>query len=91
MIVPMALPEIGPKLPRLGWIAPNGFPGLAPTIGIVPGTTAGGAMGMAGDVMRIAGALRGDADLTCAKVEVQPNKTMAAVMRTKFRIGACCV
>jgi hypothetical protein len=90
MIEPMALPGIGPKVPAL--IVPKAGPGLAPTVGIVPGTAAGDVAGMAGDVMRIAGALRTDVDLTCcAKVELQPNKTMAAVIRAKLRIGASCV
>jgi hypothetical protein len=69
---------------------------LAPGVGIVPGTLTGGGMGMAGgivgpaadDVLPDAGALRvGAALICCAKVELQPNKTMAAVMRTKRRIG----
>jgi hypothetical protein len=84
VIVPTALPEVGPKAPRLSWVEPRAVPALAPTVGIVPGTAAG-------DVMRIAGALRADVDLTCwAKAELQPNKSMAAAMRAKLRIGASC-
>jgi hypothetical protein len=49
--------------------------GLAPGVGMVPGTL---------DVVDVV-------VLTCcASVELQPNKTMAAVMRTKLRIGASC-
>jgi hypothetical protein len=82
MIVPMAPPEIVAGVPGMGWMAPNGLAGLAPTVGIVPGTAAG-------DIVCIAGALGADVDPTCAKVELQANKTMAAaVMKTKLRIGA---
>jgi hypothetical protein len=36
--------------------------------------------------------LRVDVDLACcANVEPQPNRTSAAVMRTKLRIGGSCV
>ena len=84
MIVPMALPEIGPKVPGLSWVEPRAVPALAPTVAIVPGTAAG-------DVVRIAGALRADVGLTCwAKAELLPNKSMAAAMRAKLRIGASC-
>jgi hypothetical protein len=95
MIVPMVLPGIGPKLPRLSWSAPNGLAGLAPAVGIVPGTAAGDVMGTvmgiaAGDVVRIAGELRVVVDGACAKAELPPNNTVAAIIRTKPRIGASC-
>jgi hypothetical protein len=90
VIVPTVLPEIWPKVPVL--IVPSAVPGLAPTVGIVPGAAAGDVVGMPGGVVRIAGALRVEVDPTCAKVELPPNKTVAAaVMRTKLRIGASCV
>jgi len=86
MIVPMAPPAIVAGVPGMNWIAPSG---LAPGVGIVPGTL--DVVGVVGDVMPGAGALRVDVVLTCcASVELQPNKTMAAVMRTKLRIGASC-
>jgi hypothetical protein len=91
MIVPMVLPGIGPKLPRLSWIAPNGLAVLAPPVGIVPGTAAGDVMGIAaGDVVRIAGELRVVVDGPCAKAELPLNNIMAAIIRTKPRIGASC-
>jgi hypothetical protein len=84
MTVPMAAPEIVAAVPGMNWIAPSG---LAPGVGMVPGTL--DVVGVVGDVMPGAGALRVDVVLTCcASVELQPNKTMAAVMRTKLRIGA---
>jgi len=87
MTVPMAAPEIVAAVPGMNWIAPSG---LAPGVGMVPGTL--DVVGVVGDVMPGAGALRVDVVLTCcASVELQPNKTMAAVMRTKLRIGASCV
>jgi hypothetical protein len=48
---------------------------------------------MVGDVrvgygMRIVGALRGS--LACPKLGLQPNKTIAAAMRTDIRIRASC-
>jgi hypothetical protein len=90
VIVPMVLPEIWPKVPVL--IVPSTVPGLAPAVGIVPGTAAGDVVGMPGGVERIAGASRVEVDPPCAKVELPPNKTMAAaVMRSKYRIGASCV
>jgi hypothetical protein len=86
MIVPMAPPEIVAGVPSMNWIAPSG---LAPGVGMVPGTL--DVVGVVGDDMPDAGALRVDVVLTCcASVELQPNKTMAAVMRTKLRIGASC-
>jgi hypothetical protein len=85
MTVPMAAPEIVAAVPSMNWIAPSG---LAPGVGMVPGTL--DVVGVVGDVMPGAGALRVDVVLTCASVELQPNKTMAAVMRTKLRIGASC-
>ena|SRR5882724_7450232 len=96
-IDPAAPGEIAAAVPGTSWIAPSG---LAPGVGMVPGTLTGGGMGMAGgivgpaadDVMPETGALRVDLDRTCcAKVELQPSKTMAAVMRTKLRIGDSCV
>ena len=54
-------------------------------------TVADNVVAAVGDVMPDARALRVDVVLTCcASVELQPNKTMAAVMRTKLRIGASC-
>jgi hypothetical protein len=100
MMVPMAPPEIVAGVPGMNWITPSGLP---PGVGMVPGTL--GVVGAASDVVRVAdnvvavvgdampdaGALRVDVVLTCcASVELQPNKTMAAVMRTKLRIGASC-
>jgi hypothetical protein len=93
MIVPMAPPEIVAGVPGMNWIAPSG---LAPGVGMVPGTldvvgAASDVVAVVGDVMPDAGALRVNVVLTCcASVELQPNKTMAAVMRTKLRIGASC-
>jgi hypothetical protein len=89
MIVPMAAPEIVAGVPGMNGIAPSG---LAPGVGMVPGTLdVVGAAKNVGDVMPDAGALRVDVVLICcASVELQPNKTMAAVMRTKLRIGASC-
>jgi hypothetical protein len=87
MIVPMALPGIGPKLPGLSWIAPNG---LAPGVGIVPGAAAGDVIDTAGDVVRIAGGVRVVVDGACAKAELQPSDTMAALIRTRLRIGTSC-
>ena len=97
MIVPMAPPEIVAGVPGMNWIAPSG---LAPGVGMVPGTldvvgaasdvvtVADNVVAVVGDVMPdAASALRVDVVLTCcASVELQPNKTMAAVMRTKLRI-----
>ena len=98
VIVPMAPPEIVAGVPSMNWIAPSG---LAPGVGMVPGTldvvgaasdvvtVADNVVAVVGDVMPDAGALRVDVVLTCcASVELQPIKTMAAVMRTKLRIGA---
>jgi hypothetical protein len=86
MTVPMAAPEIVAAVPGMNWIAPSG---LAPGVGMVPGTL--DVVGVVGDVMPDAGALRVDVVLTCcASVELQPNNTMAAVMRTKLRIGGSC-
>jgi hypothetical protein len=100
MIVPMAPPEIVAGVPSVNWIAPSG---LAPGVGMVPSaldvvgaasdvvTVADNVVAVVGDVMPDAGALRVDVVLTCcASVELQPIKTMAAVMRTKLRIGASC-
>jgi len=71
-----------------------------PTDGIVVGIMP------SGDIIFIAGALRGNADLacafiagalrdgvnwTCAKVELQPNNTMVAVNKIKLRIEASCL
>jgi hypothetical protein len=95
MIVPMAPPEVVAGVPGMDWMAPNGLGGLAPTVGIVPGAAGGDVMGMAGDdmlpgdVVRIAAALSADVDAICAKVELPPNKTMAAaVTKIRLRIGA---
>ena len=98
VIVPMAPPEIVAGVPSMNWIAPSG---LAPGVGMVPGTldvvraasdvvtVADNVVAVVVDVMPDAGALRVDVVLTCcASVELQPIKTMAAVMRTKLRIGA---
>jgi hypothetical protein len=90
VIVPMVLPGLGPKPPRLGWIAPKGLARPAPAVGIVPGAAAGDVVDMAGDVVRIAGEVRVVVDGTCAKAELQPNNTMAAIIRTKPRIGTSC-
>jgi hypothetical protein len=55
---------------------------VAPTCGI-------GLRTPSGDVIFIAGAFGADVDPTCAKVELQRNKTTAAaIMKTKLRIGA---
>jgi hypothetical protein len=96
MIVPMAPPETVAGVPGMNWMAPNGFAGLAPTLGIVPGTAAGDVMGMVrdvmgvpGDVVRIVGAIGADVDPICAKVGLQPNKTVAAaVTKIRLRIDA---
>jgi hypothetical protein len=45
---------------------------------------------MAGDVIRMAGALRAGG-LTCAKAVLLPHKTSVAVMKARLRIGASCV
>jgi hypothetical protein len=89
VIVPMAPPKILAGVPGMTWMAPNGLGGLAPTVGIVPGTAAGDVMDMAGDVVRIASVLGADVNATCAKVERQPNKTMAAaVTKTMVRMSS---
>jgi hypothetical protein len=87
MIVPMEFPAIGPKLPGLSWIAPNG---PAPGVGIVPGATAGDIVDIAGNVVRSAGGVRVVVDGACAKAELQASNTMAALIRTKLRIGTSC-
>jgi hypothetical protein len=78
VIRPTVLPEIRPMAPVL--IVPSA---AAPPVGIVPGTAVV-------DVAPIAGGLRVDR-ACCAKVELQPNNTMVAVMRIKLRIEASCV
>jgi hypothetical protein len=89
VIDPAAPAEIAAAVPGTSWIAPSG---LAPGVGIVPGTLTGGAVGPAADdVVPDAGALRVDVDLCCANVEPQPNRTSAAVMKIKLRIGGSCV
>jgi hypothetical protein len=89
VIVPMAPPEIVAGVPGMAWMAPNGLSGLGPTVGIVHSTADGDFMDMAGDVVRIAGVFGADVNPTCAKVELQPNKTMAAaVTKTTVRMSA---
>jgi hypothetical protein len=90
VIEPTAPVEVAAAVPGTSRIAPIA---LAPGVGIVPGTlTGGGVDPAADDVVPDAGALRVDVALTCcAKTELQPNKTIAAVMRTRLRIGGSCV
>jgi hypothetical protein len=103
----MGLPEIVAGVPAMAWIAPSAVPKPAPTVGIVIGTPVSDIVpgdvlpgdvlpgdvrlgdAMLGDGMRIAGPVR--VDLTCAKAELLPNKTRAAVTRAKIRIGTSCV
>jgi hypothetical protein len=63
-------------------MAPNGIP-FAPTVGIVPGTVIGEAMGAAG-------ARRVFAGLPWATAVVQPNKTRTNSVRSKRGIKASC-
>jgi hypothetical protein len=95
VIVPTAPGEIVATVPATGWTAPSAVPGLAPSVGIVPGTVAvvgrpSNVEGVSVDVVDVAGAVRvvGVVNPTCAKAELQPNKTVTAVMSTKVRIGA---
>jgi hypothetical protein len=85
VIVPKAAGIMAEVL-GVSWIAPSA---LAPGVEIVPGTATSGVMAVAGG--RAVGVLRPGADAVCPKVELQPNKTTAAVMKTKLRIGYSCV
>jgi hypothetical protein len=93
---PIAPGAIEADVPAPDWIAPSGLPGLAPSNGIVPSAGAGLDM-VVGNVVivvddMVPGALRIRAEPTCwAKLESQPNMTMAAVKRIRLRIGASCV
>jgi hypothetical protein len=81
VIAPRDVPGIGPKVPRLSSMAPNGFP-VTPIVGMVPGTAVGDVMGMAvDDVMGVAGVRRVVVDPTWATAVPQPIKTTANIVR----------
>jgi hypothetical protein len=84
VIVPMGLPEFGPKTPRLNCIAPSGVATVAPIGGITLRV-------LIGNVIFIADALRGAVDPTCAKLELVLNNIIVAIMRVKLRIDTSCV
>jgi hypothetical protein len=84
VIVPMGLPEFGPKTPRLNCIAPSGVAAVATIGGIALRV-------LIGNVIFIADALRGAGDPTCAKLELALNNTMVAVTEIKPRIDTSCV
>jgi hypothetical protein len=77
-IAPRDVPGIGPKVPGLNSMAPNGLP-AAPTVGIVPGTAVG-------DVMGVATPRRVFAGPTWATAVPQPIKTTANIVRNKRSI-----
>jgi hypothetical protein len=88
VIAPRDVPAIGPKVPRLSSMVPNGFP-VTPIAGMVPGTAVGVVMGMAvDDVMGVAGVRRVVVDPTCATAVPQPIKTTADIARNKRCIKA---
>jgi hypothetical protein len=75
-IVPMALPCGELKLPILSWIVPNWFP-VVPTVATDPDIPIGEVIRIVVDVLDVG------MDVTCAEDAPQPNKAMAAVVRTK--------
>jgi hypothetical protein len=83
VIAPRELPGIGPRFPKLSWMAPNGIP-VTPGVGIVPGAATGEV------VVGVAGARRLFAELTWATAVPQPNKTTANIVRSKRCIEASC-
>jgi hypothetical protein len=83
VIVPRVVPGIGPKFPRLSWMAPR-LP-LA-TVGIVPGTAIGDLMGVAS--ARLAGARLIIIGPTWATAAAVPDKSMANIVTSKRCIKA---
>ena len=84
VIVPMGLPEFGPKTPRLNCIAPSG-------VAAVPAISGIALRVLIGNVIFIADALRGAVDPTCAKLELALNNTTVAIPEIKLRIDTSCV
>jgi hypothetical protein len=86
VIVPRVVPGIGPKFPRLSWMAPNGLP-LA-SVGIVPGTAIGDLIGMVG--ARFVGARLVFVGPTWATAAAVPEKSMANIVTSKRCIKVSC-
>jgi hypothetical protein len=93
-IAPNAIPEPAPTIgiaigtPVSDIVPGDVLPGDVLPGDVLPSDVLPGDV-MLGDVVRIAGVVR--VGLTCANVELLPNKTRAAAMRAKLRIGTSCV
>jgi hypothetical protein len=84
VIAPRDVPGIGPRFPKMSWMAPNEL-AVAPTVGIVPGGAVGDDIGMTVDeVVGLADARRVVADPTCATADPQPTKTTADIVSKRF-------